>query len=141
MELNSLMFPSEEWVKEWVKTLNDYEAYQQAAATWEGDFLFVLEADAGLSETVVIYCDLWHGKCRRAWIVSSDSPAPDNVEFEYKGPYGNWIKLLQGEIGPIKGLLQQKFRLKGNMAKVMKSTKAAMELVTSTTLVENTEFF
>jgi putative sterol carrier protein len=135
-----LLFPSEEWVEEWIKKLNEYEAYQQAAATWEGDFLFVLEADGGLDETTTMYVDLWHGKCRKGWIVSSDNPAPDDVEFEYRGVYGNWVKLLNGEIGPIKGLLQQKFKLKGNMAKVLKATKAALELVKSTTLVENTEF-
>lgn len=135
-----MLFPSDEWVEEWIKKLNNYKAYQQAAATWEGDFLFVLEADGGLTEVVTMYVDLWHGKCRQAWVVSPDKPAPDDVEFEWRGKYGNWIKLLRGEIGPIKALLQQKFKLKGDMAKVLRATKAAMELVKSTTLVENTKF-
>lgn len=139
-----MLYPSEEWVEEWIIKLNKYEAYQKAAATWEGDFLFVLEelpANRGeLDETVTMYVDLWHGKCRDAWIVTPDKPAPENVEFIYSGKYTNWVKLMKGEIGPIKGLLQQKFKLKGNMAKVLKATKAALELVKSTTLVENTEF-
>ena len=139
-----MLYPSEEWVEAWIEKLNEYEAYQKAAATWEGDFLFVLEelpANRGeLTETVTMYVDLWHGKCRDAWVVTPDKPAPENVEFTYSGIYKNWVKLMKGEIGPIKGLLQQKFKLKGNMAKVLKATKAAMELVKSTTLVENTEF-
>ncbi len=34
-----------------------------------------------------------------------------------------------------------KFKLIGNMAKVMRATKAAQELVNSTAMIENVEFY
>jgi len=61
------------------------------------------------------------------------------AEFVYESPYSNWKKLIKGEIDPIKGLLTRKFKLKGNVMKVMRVTKAAKELVATASKVP-TEF-
>jgi putative sterol carrier protein len=49
------------------------------------------------------------------------------------------VKLINGKIGPIRGLLTRKFKLTGNMAKIMRYTRAASELVSTTSKVP-TEF-
>jgi len=130
-------FPSPEWIKEFHKILNENKAYQEAAKNWEGDFLFIITPDEGLDREYVYYMDLWHGKCREASLLKSRDEK--KAAFVYEGPYSNWKKLLQGKIDPIKGLLTSKFRLKGDMAKVMRATKAAKELV-STTMKVKTQF-
>jgi len=43
-------------------------------------------------------------------------------------------------VDPIQGLMAGKFKLIGNMAKVMRATKAAQEMVVSATMVEGAEF-
>ncbi|MFQ6126460.1 MAG: SCP2 sterol-binding domain-containing protein [Candidatus Heimdallarchaeota archaeon] len=141
MSKDKVIFPSQEWVEKFVEKVNSNKEYEKAAKDWEGDFLFVIEPDGtgGLTETMTMYCDLWHGKCRKAFVVTPETGTPES-EYEYRGKYSNWIKLLKGEIGPIKGLLARKFKLKGNMAKVLRAVKAAQELVRSTTMVENVEF-
>lgn len=140
-----LTFPSEEWAEANENRLNENEAYASAAEKWEGDFLFVIEPD-GSSETfeeftkegpVVMYMDLWHGKCRESYLVTPDKPAPKKVEYEWIGSYTNWLKLLRGEItDPVKALMQRKFKLKGNMAKILKAVKAAKELVKNSATLE-----
>lgn len=139
---DKIIFPSKEWVGEFMIKVNENENYAEAAKTWEGDFVFRIEADGtgGLTEDFEMYCDLWHGVCRDAYHITPEKPAPENVEFVYSGKYKNWIKLLNKEIGPIKGLMMRKFKLKGDMAKVMKALKAAQELVQSTTMVDNVEY-
>lgn len=132
-----LKFPSAEWIEEFHKILNENKAYQEAAKNWEGDFLFIITPDEGLDREYVYYMDLWHGKCREARLLKSRDEK--KAAFAYEGPYSNWKKLLQGKIDPIKGLLTNKFRLKGDMAKVMRATKAAKELV-STTMKVKTQF-
>ncbi|MFX0202343.1 MAG: SCP2 sterol-binding domain-containing protein [Candidatus Hodarchaeota archaeon] len=141
MSKDKVIFPSQEWVEIFVEKVNSNVEYEKAAKNWEGDFLFIIESDGtgGLTEIISIYCDLWHGKCRKAFIVTPETGTP-KAEYEYSGKYGNWIKLLTGKIGPIKGLLARQFKLKGNMAKVLRAVKAAQELVRSTTMVENVEF-
>ena len=130
-------FPSEEWVKEFCKLLNENKEYEEAAKNWEGDFLFIVTPDEGLDKEYVFYVDLWHGKCREARMLKSREEK--KAEFIYEGPYSNWKKLIKGEIDPIKGLLTRKFKLKGSMMKVMRATKAAKELVATASKVP-TEF-
>ncbi len=110
-----------------MEVLNENEAYEDAAKDWEGDFLFVCTPEGNLKEEARFYVDLWHGKCREARMVEPGEEV--EVAFTYTGPYGNWIKLINKEIDPIRGLLTGKFKLKGSMMKVMRYTKAAKLLV------------
>ena len=40
------LFPSPEWVAEFKTALNASEPYKVSAATWEGDFYFIISAKA-----------------------------------------------------------------------------------------------
>ncbi|MEM3566452.1 MAG: SCP2 sterol-binding domain-containing protein [Candidatus Bathyarchaeia archaeon] len=135
--MKKFKFPGEEWIKAYKEELNKNEAYAEAAKDWEGDFLFVVAPDEGLDKEMVFYVDLWHGKCRDAYMVPSREAK--TAEFIYEGPYSNWKKLIMGQLDPIQSLLMRKFKLKGNMAKIMRYTKAASELVKTASRVP-TEF-
>jgi putative sterol carrier protein len=140
-----VVYGSEEWVKELVKKINESEAYEKAAKKWEGDFIFTTIPDGTgtLTEETSVYCDLWHGKCRDAYLITPDRPAPEKVEYVYAGKYGNWLKLFDGKIGPLKGIMQRKFDVKcsaRSMAKLMRALKAAQELVKCTTMIEDVEY-
>lgn len=130
-------FPSQEWLDLFKESLNQNTNYEDAARSWEGDFIFLITPDGPLTQPAAFYLDLWHGKCRDAKALTS--PAEKEAAFTYEGPYGNWKKLIEKEIDPIKGLLGGKFKLKGNMMKVMRYTRAAKELVETATKVP-TEF-
>jgi putative sterol carrier protein len=133
----AIQFPSDAWVKALMQELNNSAAYAEAAKTWEGDFYFVVEPGGTLTKTVVLYMDLWHGKCRDAYEVADESAK--TPVFRMSGPVANWKKVLTKKLDPIQGLVTGQFKLKGNMAMVMKSVKAAKELVEGGTRVE-TEF-
>jgi len=120
-------FPSEEWIKLFKEEVNKNKAYEDAAKDWEGDFLFIATPDEKLEKETIFWVDLWHGKCRDAKQVPNRDTK--KAEFIYEGPYGNWVKLIQKEIDPIRGLLTRKFKLTGSMAKIMRYTRAATELV------------
>ncbi|RLI80979.1 sterol carrier protein [Archaeoglobales archaeon] len=130
-------FFSQEWIDKFVEAINSNEEYEKAAKDWEGDFLFVVEPDGELEEPKYAYIDLYHGKAREGYVV--EDPSQVKTAFEFSGKFSDWKKLLAGEIDPIKGLVTRKFKLKGNMAMVMRYTKAAKLLVECTKQVE-TEF-
>jgi len=130
-------FPSDAWVKALMEELNRSAAYAEAAKTWEGDFYFVVDAGGPLTQPVVLYMDLWHGKCREAFEVTDQSVK--NPVFRMSAAPATWKKVLTKKLDPIQGLMTGQLKLKGNMAMVMKSVKAAKELVEATTRVE-TEF-
>ena len=133
----AFQFPSDAWVKALMEDLNRSEAYAEAAKTWEGDFYFIVDPGGALDKTVILYMDLWHGKCRDAYEVTDESAK--TPVFRMSGPVATWKKVLTKKLDPIQGLVTGQLKLKGNMAMVMKSVKAAKELVESCTRVE-TEF-
>jgi len=124
---------SEEWLQAFADAINDSPAYADAAKTWEGDFYIIIEPGEGVDEEIVMYLDLWHGKCREAFIVTERSAkAP---EFEISGSESNWRKVIDKKIDPIQGMITRQLTLKGNMVKIMKAVKAAKELVECVTQV------
>jgi len=131
-------FPSDEWVQEYAKRLNENEAYKDAGKSWEGDIMFVVQKDESFLRDAYIYLDLYHGACRRALYADSADRVPKAV-YAYKGPYSNWRKLIGNEIDPIQGLLTGKFRLDGSLMEIMKYIRAAKEMV-STAATVPTEF-
>ena len=130
-----MKYMSEEWVKAYCQALNDNPKYEKAATTWEGDFVFIAEEHPDVGE-VRIYMDLWHGKCRRAGLVDSSKTA----EFMITGSYEEWVKVGKKELDPIQGMMVGKLKLEGDMTKIMRATKAAVELVNTITMMENVEF-
>jgi putative sterol carrier protein len=132
-------FGTNEWIEQFVKTLNNNEAYAEAAETWEGDFLFIVwpDKEAGFDEEVVMWMDLWHGKCRdHALLPNRDAK---ETAFIYEGELANWQEIIEGRLDPIKALLTRKMKLTGDRAKVMRATRAAKELVRTAQMIE-TEF-
>ena len=133
-----LKFLTREWIEAYKDVLNNSPDYKEAAKEWEGDFLFVVEPDDKLTEKIVYYLDLWHGDCRRVDFFKEGDELPE-TEYQYIGKYSNWLKVINGELDPIKGILTRQFKLVGNKAKVMRATKAAKELVNSAQKID-TEF-
>ncbi|MBC7091869.1 MAG: SCP2 sterol-binding domain-containing protein [Nitrososphaeria archaeon] len=129
----NLLFLSEEWVKRFVEELNKNQIYLEAAKDWEGDFLFIVDKGPKVESEIVVYLDLWHGKCRD-YMILPDRNAK-KTEFIFEGSYDNWKKLAKGELDPIKAILMRKFKLSGSMSKLMKNVKAASELAKNCTRV------
>jgi putative sterol carrier protein len=118
-------FPSAEWIKIFKEELNKNKIYEEAAKTWEGDFLFVVAPDDELKKETVFYLDLWHGKCRDAGLVKGKKTA----KFVFKGPYSNWKKVIRKELDPIRGLIRGMFTVEGDSKVIIDQAKAAQELV------------
>ncbi|MEM4724165.1 MAG: SCP2 sterol-binding domain-containing protein [Candidatus Hadarchaeum sp.] len=130
-------FGSEEWVKALQEAINASEAYAEAAKTWEGDFYFIVEPGGPIEKEMIMYMDLWHGKCREAAVYedrSAKTPA-----FVISAPLSVWRKVIDKKLDPIQGMMTRQMKIQGDMVKIMKAVKAAKELVECTTRVP-TEF-
>jgi putative sterol carrier protein len=122
-------FPSPEWLAEYVERINASPAYREAAATWEGDVAYVIEPepDRGVAQEVVAWLDLWHGECRGARIVTAEEG--EKARFVIRAPYSRWKEVIRKELDPVKGMMQGKLKLKGDLPKIVRYVKAANELV------------
>ncbi len=148
-------FATDEWAELYAKALNENENYRAAAGPkgfppdgWEGDYIFVIEPAGNLDHQINMWIGLHHGNCTGAKILKETEPfqlikagekAPEGVigvEFIYSAKYDTWELILKKELDAIKALLKGKAKLKGDMAKVLKSTKAAKEMVVTTTIIK-----
>ncbi|HEX2030549.1 MAG TPA: SCP2 sterol-binding domain-containing protein [Actinomycetota bacterium] len=133
------VFPSQEWLDEFVERVNQSPTYREAAATWEGDVCFVFEAepDKGLAEDLYGWLDLWHGECRAGKLVSPQQG--DRAKFVIRAPYSRWKEVIKKELDPVKGMMQGKLKLRGDLPTIVRYVKASNELVNLATTVP-TEF-
>lgn len=136
------VFPSEEWLELYVGQINSSPEYADAAATWEGDLVFVYEAepDKNVAEDVYAWLDLWHGKCRdSARLEGPDDPRAKGAQFTISAPYSRWKSVVKKELDPVKGMMQGKIKVRGDLPTIVRHVKAANVLVDLTSRVP-TEF-
>jgi putative sterol carrier protein len=128
-----MKYMTNEWASAFCKALNDNPNYAKVSSTWEGDFVFI--CDMG-DDKFHMYIDLWHGNCRGVEEVDENKDA----EFKIEGTYETYVKIAKKELDPIRALMEGELMLDGDMSKIMRATKAALELVNTITLVEGVEF-
>ena len=121
------LFSSPEWATRLMQELNQSAAYASSAKTWEGDFYFIIESPTPGGQATKMYLDLWHGKCRDAYI----SNGQDNTkpEFTISGTMGTYRRIFEHRLDPIQALMTRQLKLQGNMMKIMRSVKATLDLV------------
>ncbi|MEW5961205.1 MAG: SCP2 sterol-binding domain-containing protein [Chloroflexota bacterium] len=131
---NAIPFATDAWIKRLGEECNQSQTYYEAARNWEGDLYFVVEPEDKQTEPVYMYIDLYHGRCRQAFVPEDHTRL--TPEFTISGPLSAWRELADKKADPIKMLLTRKLSLKGNMAKVMRNVRAAHALVNCSTRFE-----
>ncbi len=120
-------FPEYSWFETLKNKLNEDDQYARIASKWEGDILFVIEADEVLKNPISIHIDLWHGKCRGVKEVGTDEQV--KATFTLSAPYSNYVALLNGNVDPMQAMLTRKLRVQGNMAIMMRSVPTVLDFV------------
>lgn len=122
----AIKYPSEEWLKELEASLNASEAYAKAAATWEGDCIFVILPDADYPETGYGYINLQHGKASDAHMLKSLDE--QKALFIMSAPRGTWRKVMEGRLDPLQAMFSGKIKVVGSMAQIQRTPKATYEM-------------
>ncbi len=122
-----IKFQSEEWIKEFQRQMNASEAYERAGKGFEGDWVFIVEADDVFPETIYFFMSLSHGKCTDAAMITSEHER--EAQYFLRAPFSTWRKVIEGKLDPIQGLMMRKMKLKGNLMKVMRYPTAAREMM------------
>ena len=122
-----MAFPSAEWAAAFQKAINENAAYAEAAKAWAGDILLRVRPSDASAPAPGVHLDLANGLCRGATYVPDSREVAS--EFVYEGSPEDWARLMRHEIDPVQSILNGTFRVKGNMAKLMRFTRAAKELV------------
>ena len=122
-----MQFPSAEWAAAYRKALNDNAAYREAAKAWVGDIMLLVRTGDPTAPAPGVHLDLADGGCQNA-VFHPDARAVSS-EFVYEGTPENWQRLMRHEVDPVKAIMDGTFKVRGNLAKLMRFTRAAKELV------------
>lgn len=120
-------FPTTEWVEVFMAKLNGDDQYAKIAKNWEGDIKFIIEPSGTLSDEMILYFDLWHGKCRDASL-DQDIEARTST-FTFKAPYEDFARILKGELHPMQALMTRKLHVEGNMGVLMRNVPTVLDFV------------
>ncbi|MGA8302306.1 MAG: SCP2 sterol-binding domain-containing protein [Thermoplasmata archaeon] len=122
-----MQFPSAEWAEAYRRALNENAAYREAANAWVGDILLRVRPADPAAPAPGVHLELAHGECQNATFHADSREILS--EFVFEGTPENWANLLRHEIDPVRAIMDGTFRVQGNLAKLMRFTRAAKELV------------
>ena len=131
-------FPTEEWFQAYIEAINGSEDYAEYAATWEGDAIIQVEAepDKGIGGGRARTPRSLARRCRGGGIV--DEARAESAEFVVRAPYSRWKDVIRGDLEPVKGLVQGKLRVRGDLPKILRYAKGTQELAYIAGQVETT---
>lgn len=131
----ALVFGTKEWTAAYEKAVQGNEEWSKAAANWEGDLTIVIKAKPEIDlPEIYLYMDLWHGECRSIRSISKEEG--EKAKFVITGEYDRWKQVGKGELDPVKGMMQGKLKLRGDLPTIVRALKASQELIKSFSKVE-----
>jgi len=124
-----------EWVDLFEKKIQGDATYKEVAKDWEGSVCLHVEPnpDMGLDIHLYVLLDLWHGDCNWAQIAPTD--VGEAGDFVITGSLERWIQVGRKQLDPVKGMMQGKLKLKGDLPAIVRAVRAATRLVELSTEV------
>jgi putative sterol carrier protein len=122
-----MIFPSREWLDCLNDRLNSDSKYSQIAGNWEGDICVVIEPSGPLTERLIYYLDLWHGKCRKVEILKDLSSI--EPKFVLTATFDNLSRIMKSELDPMQAMMTRKLQVRGNMAYMMRNVPVVLDFV------------
>jgi len=137
--MNMALYPSQEWCDAWRNALNNDAAVLETGKNWgvgfNGNWIFQIEPGGGLDKTTYVYLEAAAGKCTDACLL--DDPATKSPGFLVTGSYADFKPVVKGEKDFIEGVVKGVFKLKGDMAKIMRNAKFIRAVANSISSFKN----
>jgi len=128
---------SDEWCKAWeqkVSASKDFAIYNKG---WQGTVGCIIEKDPAenLHEDQHLFLDFEDGKVNS--IRMTDKETAENAKFVISGAYVRWKQVALRELDAVKGMMQGKLKLKGNLPYMVKYLKGVQESIRCLTEVDS----
>ena len=134
-----LIFPSEDWIKEYCSMLSSSADYNKLGKGWQDPIQFKitdLEKVQASIDFKSFVLEVKDGRCEGYRLIRDDS---DSAPFVLSSAYSDLKRTLEGKVNPPQAMLNGSLKVKGNMMLLMKYAAAATEMVKVAGKIE-TEF-
>lgn len=124
------VFPSAEWLDEYVEAINGSADFAEAAKTFEAELSYVFEADPdeGHYEDVWASAGVKDGYCHW-WRYGVTPEEGAKAEFVLRAPYSMWKEIILGNVDPMEAMLDGDLAVTGHLPTLLRYVRAANELV------------
>ena len=153
-----VLYPTPVWLEEYAKRLNESKDLAESGKGWgvdfNGDFIFVIQnipvekvdveklpedlkalvRDYVKGGTAYAYIGLKDGKCTGTKILKD--PNEVAAGFKLSGTYENWKATTKGQLDVTRGVMTGKFKLEGDMSKVLRYMKATQVMTKIASSIE-----
>jgi putative sterol carrier protein len=112
-------------VAAWVELANSDEAFIAAGAGWDGVAGGVIEANEAAGVRANLYLRLagrdghWDEH-----ILATDAGLVDDAIFTIRGPYVTWKSVIRQQLHPVRGIVQGRLRLRGQLSSFLRWSRA-----------------
>ena len=131
-------FGTAEWARALTDEINGSSEYRNAAAGWgsgfNGNLLFVFEADDALDESLSLLIRLAAGRCEGAEFVGDEGH--EAAGFALRAPFGLWKDILERRTMAATAILTGKLKVVGDRMALLRHTAANRALIHCTTSVD-----
>lgn len=116
------------WIGAYQKLIQGDETYRKLGKGWEGSVVIHIlpEPEVGLDDDMYLMLDLWDGECRSVRLVPKE--VGENGDYVLTAPYIRWKQVMTGELDAVKGMMQGKLKLRGDLPTIVRYAKAATRL-------------
>lgn len=114
-----------EYLEEAKKRSNSDPEYLELAKGDTESYTLVLgeEPDKGVGEQVVVGFDMVDGEMNEVWL--GERP----TDFTITGPYGVWVDVLRGKMGPNKAIAMRKLKTQGPFLQLLQRSERIIRWV------------
>jgi len=107
-----------EYLEEAKKRSNSDAEYLELARGNNESYTLVLgaEPDKGVPEPIVVGYDNLDGKMNEVWL------GERATDFTISGPYGVWVDVLRGKLGPTKAIAMRKLKTQGPFLQLLQGS-------------------
>jgi putative sterol carrier protein len=113
-------FASKEYLKEVMKKSNADEKYLELAKGEDAGYTFIIQAEPqkGVEKDIVLGYTVEDGVTTDIWL------GERKTDFAISGKYSVWVNILTGKTGVTRAFLMRKLKVRGNLMKILKLSKA-----------------
>lgn len=120
-----LLLGSEDYLEEAKKRINEDETYAELAKDIKDSYTLVMQAESakGINETLILGFEITNGKMTDVW------RGDRKTDFILSAKYGDFVDILTGKLNVTKAFITRKLKIKGSLARLLKTSKATERFV------------
>jgi putative sterol carrier protein len=126
---------ADDWAAAWRDRINERSAFADSADGFTATFCFEIRADdAYAGEPIQVAVVIEDGVCTAA-----NTAADPEYDFAFRGPYSDWVTMLQGDLDISAAAMDGTFDVEGDTMRLLRRQETIAEMVAAAQNVD-TEF-